>query len=155
MTSLVSVQMAIDLATRERDQSIQEVSQARRVLQSCQDQFDQLSSYAQETQVRWVTSSRGVATTAVMHHYYQFMDKLHHAMAMQSQVLQEATRRVETLQVKLLESEFKLASRQTLCDSMRLAQHRWRDRMEQKQVDEMAAAQHRRNLAGQHRPGDL
>ena len=155
MTSLVSVQLAIDLATRERDKVLLEVGQAKRVLQSCQDQFNQLSSYAQETQARWVTSSRGVATPAVMHHYYQFMDKLHHAMAMQTQVLQEAGRRVETLQVKVLEAEFKLASRQTLCDSMRLAQHRWRDKLEQKQVDEMAALQHRRNLAGHHRPGDL
>ena len=75
MTSLASVQLAIDLATSERDQVVQEVAQARRVLQSCQDQFNQLSSYAQETQERWVTSSRGVATPAVMHHYYQFMDK--------------------------------------------------------------------------------
>ena len=155
MTSLASVQLAIDLATSERDQVVQEVAQARRVLQSCQDQFNQLSSYAQETQERWVTSSRGVATPAVMHHYYQFMDKLHHAMAMQSQVLQEAVRRVESLQGKLLEAEFKLASRQTLCDSMRVAQHRRRDKVEQKQSDEVAALQHRRNLAGHHRPGDL
>lgn len=148
MSGLASIQLAIELATRQRDQARQDLAQAQQVLQFAQDQFNQLEGYAQETQGRWVTQSGGQSTPELMRHYYQFMDKLYQAIAMQSQVLHDASQRVQAREKALLEAEFKLASRETVRDGMQRAANQKRERREQKQVDELAALQHRKSHPG-------
>ncbi len=139
MTVLSSMQLAVELATRQRDQLRLDVAQVLRTLEGAQDQFDQLQSYAQETQTRWITQSQADSTPQVMRHYYQFMEKLYQAITLQRQVLQDVQRQVQAQQKLLLDAEFKLASRQTVCDNMDREASRKRDRIEQKQFDETAA----------------
>jgi flagellar FliJ protein len=145
MTGLSSMQLAVDLARRECDQLGLDLAQAHKVREAAQDQYNQLESYAQETQARWVTKSQTQSTPEVLRHYYQFMDKLYQAMALQTQVLQDAERQVQAQKKLLLEAEFKRASRQTVCDNMRRAANVKRDKLEQKQFDEMAATQFRKH----------
>jgi flagellar biosynthesis chaperone FliJ len=73
---------------------------------------------------------------------------------MQGQVLQDASHRVKLREKSLLDAEFTLASRQTVRDNMQRAMLIRRDKLEQKQLDEMAAQQHRKNLAGHFRGGE-
>ena len=54
-------------------------------------------------------------------------------------MLQDVQRQVQAQQKLLLDAEFKLASRQTVCDNMDREASRKRDRIEQKQFDETAA----------------
>ncbi len=145
MSGLDSIRLAVELATRQRDQARQDLAQAQQVLQFAQDQFNQLEGYAEETQGRWVTQSAGQSTPELMRHYYQFMDKLYQAIAMQSQVLHDANQRVQAREKALLEAEFKLASRETVRDGLQKAANQRRDRREQKQLDELAALQHRKS----------
>ncbi len=147
MSALSSMDLAVDQATRQRDQQRLELARTLQAQDAAQDQFNQLESYAQETQTRWISKSQQQATPEVMRHYYQFMDKLHQAMALQTQALQEAGRRVQEQQECLLQAEFKLAGRQTVCANMRREAGLRRDKLEQKQFDEMAAQQYRRNRA--------
>ena len=143
MTGLSSMQLAVELATRQRDQLRLDLAQVLQTLEAAQDQFNQLESYAQETQARWITQSQTDSTPQVMRHYYQFMEKLYQAIALQRQVLQDAERQVQAHKKVLLEAEFKLASRQTVCDNMYREATRRRDKIEQKQFDEMAALLYR------------
>ena len=143
MTGLSSMQLAVELATRQRDQLRLDLAQVLQTLEAAQDQFNQLESYAQETQARWITQSQTDSTPQVMRHYYKFMEKLYQAIALQRQVLQDAERQVQAHKKVLLEAEFKLASRQTVCDNMYREATRRRDKIEQKQFDEMAALLYR------------
>jgi flagellar FliJ protein len=147
VSALASMQLAVELASRQRDQVRQELAQAHKVLQFAQQQFRQLEGYAEETQARWITQSTRQAAPEVMRHYYQFMDKLQQAMALQQQVLQDAGLRLGVQQQALLEAEFRLSARQTVCDNMRREAAVRRDKLEQKVFDEMAALQYRRNRA--------
>ena len=151
MSSLSSMQLAVELATRQRDQLRLDLAQAQQLLAGAQDQFKQLDGYAQETQTRWVTKSQTHSSPEVMRHYYQFMDKLHQAIALQAQVTKDAELRVQAQQNLLLEAEFKLATRQTVCDDMQRAANVRRDKLEQKQFDEVAALQYRQNQVQQER----
>lgn len=147
------MQLAIELATRQRDQVRLDLEQERQGLQFAQEQLNQLEGYSQDTQARWVTRSNSHSTSELMRHYYQFMDKLHQAMTLQRQVVQDAEQRVRSQQATLLQAEFKLASRQTVRNNMLAAVNMRRDKQEQKQLDEMAALQHRTMRAG-HYLGD-
>ncbi|MEI8324694.1 MAG: flagellar FliJ family protein [Betaproteobacteria bacterium] len=147
MSALSSMQLAVELAARQRDQRLQDVAQAQQQCLNAQQQFDLLQGYAQETQARWVNQSRNHLTPELLRHYYQFMDKLHQAIAMQTQASLDAAQRLAQEQALLLQTEFTLASRQTVRDAMRRAARARSDKIEQKQLDEMAALQHRRNCA--------
>jgi flagellar FliJ protein len=155
MSGLASLQLAVELAIRQRDQLRLDLAQAQQVQASAQQQADQLEGYARETQARWVTQSTRVAAPEVMRHYYQFMDKLYQAIAMQAQVMQDAEQRVARWEQCLLQAEFTLASRQTVRDKLHRDALSRRDKLEQKQFDEMAALQYRKNMAGHYRGGEL
>ncbi len=154
MSGLASLQLAVELAMRQRDQMRLDLAQAQQVQTSARQQADQLEGYARETQARWVTQSNRVAAPEVLRHYYQFMDKLYQAIAMQGQVMLDAGQRVALREQSLLQAEFTLASRQTVRDNLHRAAQLRRDRLEQKQFDEMAALQYRKNVADQYRGGE-
>jgi flagellar FliJ protein len=149
-SNLTSMELATSLARRLRDQALQDFNVSQQQLQFEQNQLQQLQSYSDETQARWVTQSRGHATPELMRHYYQFMDKLQQAVVMQTQIVRDAVHRVDMRQAALMQSEATLSGRETLCDQIRAGQRRLAHQREQKLLDEMAAQQYRR----QHRPDD-
>ena len=150
MSGQASVQLAVELAVRQRDQARQEVAQAQQVVQFAREQMGQLERYAQETQERWVTQSKDQSTPELMRHYYQFMDKLYEAISLQSQVLLDAGQRLQAREKALLEAEYRLASRESVLAGLRKAASVKQEKVEQKQQDELAAQQHRRNWVVHH-----
>lgn len=145
MSTKSSLELALTVAKRERDRARQDLAQAQLVLDVAQQQLRQLDTYAQETQSRWITQSAGQAAPQVLRHYHQFMEKLQQALALQRQVLQDRQQAVYAKQAAFTRSEFTLASREMLIDQIHHLEQRRSAQREQKQLDELAAAQYRRN----------
>ncbi len=145
MSNLSSLELAVSVAKRLRDQAQQDLNQAQQSLLFEQGQFVQLQSYSDETEARWITQSRSVSSPELMRHYYQFMGKLQQAVAMQRDIVQDAVRRVELRQEALLQVEFTLSGRESLCQQARSDLRQRAERQEQKLNDDMAAVQHQRH----------
>ena len=56
MSELRSIELAIELATRKRDEFAKAVARVEKTLQFAQNQMNQLEGYAAETDARWIRS---------------------------------------------------------------------------------------------------
>jgi len=83
MPHLKGLALAIELATRQRDEAVAALLQAQQVCQGAQDQMGQLESYAQETESHWALGARTSANPEIIRHYDQFMDRLQQAVELQ------------------------------------------------------------------------
>ena len=147
MHSLNAFQTAVSLATRERDAAAQRLASARQSWLAAQVQLDQLQSYAGETEARWAQQALR-CTPEIMGHHYQFMERLNHAIRLQTGVVAQ-----QADAVKLVADRLRLAEtrREGLLQvhAKRVAeQRRVLDRREQKASDERAALQYSRLGAG-------
>ncbi len=138
------LQVAIELAARNRDAAAAALSQARAQQNGAQAQLEQLEMYAGETETRWTSQARIKATPELMHHHYQFMGRLYQALDMQRGVLQQHERRVLGCIGGLRETELRLVSLQKVVAKHRSDAARVQARRDQKEVDEFAAQQMRR-----------
>jgi flagellar protein FliJ len=141
-----ALQTAVQLATRERDAAAQRLAQARQGWMASQVQLDQLDSYAQETQSRWRTQATR-CTPEIMVHHYQFMERLTHAMQLQSGVVAQQAAAVKRMADALRAVEMRRESLVQLHAQREHEQRRALDRREQKASDERAAIQYQRRLA--------
>jgi len=139
MSNLSSMLTAMEVATRKRDEAAQVLARAQRDYLSAQGQMNQLQGYAQETESRWSTRAQTSATPALMQHHYQFMDKLHHAMDYQRNVLEQQARHIENLRQELLQQEYRVVTLRAVCEKMQAQELAGERRREQKQIDEMAS----------------
>lgn len=147
MSAVNSLSLAIEVATRQRDQADQALMQARRAVQHAQGQLDQLASYAADTETRWATAHASNVSAVLMQHQQQFMQRLRHAIGLQQGVMADLQRQAEAARQHRLQEEVRLAALQQLLQKKLSAQARERARREQKQMDELAALQHARNAA--------
>lgn len=147
MTNIDGMQLAIELATGKRDTLAQALSQARQQWVGAQLQLDQLETYAQETTSRWGAQS-GRCAPEIMRHHYQFMERLVHAIRLQTSVVAEHAARVSQEAELVRAAEARLESLRQLQAQREREEQLLRQRREQKQSDELAAAQHRRLLNG-------
>ncbi|HSV54793.1 MAG TPA: flagellar export protein FliJ [Burkholderiaceae bacterium] len=143
MSTLKTLLLAVDLATRKRDAAMQEVAQAEQALAAAHEQMVQLEGYAKETETRWTVRGQISTTPELMRHHYQFMDRLSHAMELQKSVLRDREARVQACKAGVLQAEIRLASLKKVCEKKRITMAREQGRREQRDVDELAAAQHR------------
>lgn len=143
MSTLKTLLLAVDLALRNRDAAIQGMAQAEQSLAAAQEQMGQLEGYAKETETRWTVRGQISTTPELMRHHYQFMDRLNHAMELQLGVLSDRAARLEESRAVLLQAELRLASLKKICEKKRIVLAREQDRRDQREVDELAAAQHR------------
>ncbi len=141
------LRVAIELAERRRDAAAAELARVRAAAQAAQGQFEQLQGYAGETEARWTQQAQVRAMPELMQHHYQFMARLHQAIDMQRNVLQQHGRKVEQHIVQLRETELRLGSLQKVVARQQLDAQRLALRREQKEIDEFAALQSRRNAA--------
>jgi flagellar protein FliJ len=136
-----ALHLAIDQATRKRDHLLRALAQAQAQQRHGQDQLDQLTQYAQDTDTRWIQSPS--TSPEVMRHHYQFMDRLQHAIAMQEGVIRNLQAHVEHAQRAVQEAQTRVAGLQQVVEQ-RLARARaTAARREQRTMDDMAAQQHR------------
>lgn len=150
MSTLSVLQLAIDVAERQRDAANLALAQAEQLQLSAQAQFDQLVSYARETEHRWQLQGQSATTTPeLMRHHYQFLGRLEHAITMQQDVLVERRAGVDAALAERRAIDLRLASLEKMCEKRRAEamQRQWRK--EQQEVDEIAALQHR-NASNPH-----
>ena len=141
--SLGALSVAVDMAVRARDEARRLLQSALNAQQAAQQQMAQLQAYAGETQDRWGLRANAQVQPEVMFHHYQFMERLHHAMGLQSNVVENYLHRVDAGQRALLAAELRLASLKKLVDKRRAEWMQQQSRREQKQTDEQAALQYR------------
>ena len=144
MSELNSVLLGIDVGTRQRDEAGKLMARVQRDWRGAQDQMEQLEAYAADTEARWAVSAQVRSTPEIVRHYYQFMERLQQAIALQGQALAGLDKELATARKLLLEAEIRIASLNQLLERKRTGIHRQQAKREQKQLDEFAAMQHRR-----------
>lgn len=150
MSALKSLSLAIDLATRRRDQAMQVLMLARQEAARAQGQLDQLLGYAEETSSKWAVGAKPQTTSALLGHHYQFMARLQHAAGLQQGVIEDMQRRIDAAQKGLLEAEFRLAGLRQVLKKKQTELTLKQSRREQREMDEMAALLHGRASARAH-----
>ena len=139
MTGTGGLTVAVELATRKRDEAGQALAQVLRRHDHALQQLDQLSSYAADTQGRWSVSAQTHTSPQIVGHYYQFMARLDPTIALQQGVIDEAHRQCLAARKVLMDAEVYLAGLQRLLEKRRQEHARLAARREQKQTDEFAS----------------
>lgn len=143
---LRSLQLAIEMATRARDEADRALQHALRLLQNAQAQMTQLTGYADETDLRWATANASALSGELMMHHRNFMARLREAVQMQEGVLRNMERQVEATRQKRVQREIKLKSFEQLMEKRLRERAVQAARREQKQMDEFAGQMHARQV---------
>jgi flagellar FliJ protein len=136
--------LAIDLATRQRDDAAKVVASVRRTLAFAKDQMAQLEGYAADTDARWVGARDAVLSAELIRHHYQFVERLQQAIRMQTGAIADTQSQVELANRGLLHAEFRLAGLNQVLEARRSAMARTQKRRDQRVTDEFAAMVHSR-----------
>jgi flagellar FliJ protein len=148
MSKFHAIELAIALATRQRDALALKHAQSIRNLNFGKDQLAQLTGYAADTDVRWTTGGTAVALSAeLIRHHYQFMDRLQNAVQMQTGVLANLEVQVLAAHKALLQAEYKLAGLEKVLSARKTQHIGVLARREQRMTDEFAAQRHARTGA--------
>ena len=146
MSAFKSLALAIELATAKRDQALAQLQAMWRAHAFAQEQMSQLRQYAQETDQRWTQGAQKSTTPELLHHHYQFMERLNQAIALQDGALGNAMQRVEAAKQALLQTELRLASLKQVLTHRQAGLAKVQHKRDQKQMDEFAALQTQRQL---------
>lgn len=144
MPQLRALALAIDQATRQRDEAVAAVLKAQLACQGARDQMGQLESYARETESHWALGARSTANPEIVQHYDHFMDRLQQAVVMQQSVVAERLQALATARQRLMAADIRAAGLQRLLDKRRTERTRVQTTREQRQLDELSALQFRR-----------
>lgn len=135
----------IEVATRKRDEALQQLAQARREQEHALLQMSQLQGYTIESQQRWSARASTGVPVALLHAHQNMMAKLEHAVQFQQGVLQRLAQHVERCEQSVRQAERELASLKKFQQRQLAAWQQHQQRAEQKLNDEMAATQHRQH----------
>jgi flagellar FliJ protein len=148
MTKPNALSVAVEMATRQRDEARRMLQHAQGAQRAAQDQLQVLRGYAQETEGRWGMRAQATVAPEVMFHHYHFMGKLDHAAGLQSGVVDDQAQRVALAQQQLREAEVRLASLRKLLEKRQMEALQAQARRDQKMTDERAALRHRSSPHG-------
>ncbi len=140
--------VAVEMATRQRDEARRVLQHAMGAQRAAQDQLQVLQGYAQETETRWGMRPQATVAPEVMFHHYHFMGRLQHAAGLQTGVVGDHAQRVAQAQQQLRDAEVRLASLRKLAEKRQMEARQAQARREQKMTDERAALQHRSSPHG-------
>ena len=143
MSNLNALTVAVEVATRQRDDARKVLQDAQAACHAAHAQLGQLEDYARETEARWGMKADTAMQPEVMYHHYQFMDRLGHAASIQHGVVGDQDARVQRAQQALLQAELRLASLRKVVDRRRMELQAQQMRRDQKQTDERASLQYR------------
>lgn len=146
MSALNALIVAVEIASRKRDEARHVLQEALAVQQAAKAQLHQLQDYARETEQRWGMQADTRVQPEVMYHHYQFMDRLGHAAGLQAGVVGDQSARVDNAQRGLVDAERRLASLRKVVEQRRRELELAQARMDQKQTDERAAMQYSRRV---------
>lgn len=147
MSDLKSVLLAIEHASRQRDELAKAAARVQRTLDFVHQQMAQLQGYAADTDARWIGATARDISTELLRHHYQFMERLQQAIGLQSGVVANTVRQLEQAKANLLQAEFRLSGLNQVLKTRQASIQRLQRRREQRQTDEHAALQHARNRA--------
>lgn len=153
MSNLKTIALAIEVATRRRDEASKALVQVQRSVVFSKNQMEQLESYAKDSSDRWMAAAQVSAMPEMMLHHHQFMQRLEHAIKLQQQVLEDLELEVDRARKLVLQAEFRLAGLNRVMQSRRLEINFRAARVEQREMDDLAALMHRSKLSSLH-PGE-
>ena len=142
MTKPNALSVAVEMATRQRDEARRVLQHAQGAQRAAQDQLQVLQGYAQETENRWGMRAQATVAPEVMFHHYHFMGRLDHAAGLQSGVVDDHAQRVALAQQQLRDAEVRLASLRKLLEKRQMEALQAQARRDQKMTDERAALRH-------------
>lgn len=148
MPKFRALELAIEQATRQRDEQARLHAQAQRNLGFAQSQLDQLQNYAIDTDARWVGGHAVNLSVEMVKHHYQFTDRLQNAVHLQQGVIANQERQLAAAHQRLLQAEYRLAGFKQVLQSRRAALSLQQQRREQRATDEFAAQSHLRGRNG-------
>lgn len=141
MSSLNALRIAIEMAVRKRDDARQALRERQHAFDAAKSQMEQLENYAAEMQQRWGATEGASLKPEVMVHHRQFMERLEHAINLQTRVIADQSIRLEAAQKALMAAELRLTSLNKVVETRRRDMELAQMRREQKQTDERAALQ--------------
>lgn len=141
MSSLNALMIAIEMAVRKRDDARQALRERQHAFDAAKSQMEQLENYAAEMQQRWGATEGASLKPEVMVHHRQFMERLEHAINLQTRVIADQSIRLEAAQKALMAAELRLTSLNKVVETRRRDMELAQMRREQKQTDEHAALQ--------------
>ena len=141
MSSLNALMIAIEMAVRKRDDARQALRERQHAFDAAKSQMEQLENYAAEMQQRWGATEGASLKPEVMVHHRQFMERLEHAINLQTRVIADPSIRLEAAQKALMAAELRLTSLNKVVETRRRDMELAQMRREQKQTDERAALQ--------------
>ena len=141
MSSLNALMIAIEMAVRKRDDARQALRERQHAFDAAKSQMEQLENYAAEMQQRWGAPEGASLKPEVMVHHRQFMERLEHAINLQTRVIADQSIRLEAAQKALMAAELRLTSLNKVVETRRRDMELAQMRREQKQTDERAALQ--------------
>lgn len=144
MAAIRGFDLAIELATKRRDEAARRLAGTQRALLHAEAQLKQLSDYVGETDSRIVQQTDRSLSMEVLRHHYQFMARLQEAIRLQSEAVRNAQRHIDGARAELAKTETAVMGLIKVRDA-RLAQLRLaQGRREQAVGDELATQLHMR-----------
>ena len=147
MSSLSAITLAIELATRNRDEAAKAVALALQRVGFADEQMRQLRGYAGDTDARWLGAPAGMLSSELIKHHYQFVDRLHHAIGLQAVAIADANVQVDRAHRGLVAAEVRLAGLKQVLNARTVAIARVQQRREQRNTDEFASLAFSRRTA--------
>lgn len=144
MNNLSGIQLAIELATKQRDMCQKRLTVLERQSAAALGQMEQLRSYLADKDAGWIESASGIFSGPLIGHHYQFTGRLQHAMGMQAEILDQAIGQVSTAQMSLASAEVRLEGLHRILKLRVSAKDLLLKRREQKQTDDFASQQYAR-----------
>ena len=154
MTAVSGLVVAVELATRQRDDAGLALAKVVRRFEHARQQLEQLQSYAADTAARWSVASQARSTPQIVGHYYQFMERLEQTIDMQQAAIAEAQRQRDAARQVLLEVEIRMAGLTRLLEKRRAEMARMHAVRDQRQSDELAAQMFRRTAMARDNRGN-
>ena len=142
-----SLKLVISMAMRQRDGLQMQLLAVKRSYASAKDQFRQLEVYASDKDARWTHTPIGGCSGEVIRHHYQFMDRLQHAMVLQTGVIANIERQVESARLTLMTAEIRLSGLEQLLAKRKAATDLIQRRKEQMSTDEFACQHYIRKVS--------
>lgn len=139
--SLRSLELAVEVQTRQRDALVARLFEARNALEAARQQHQQLDQYAGDTRSAWATTG-ALHGTQRLQHQTGFVGKLEAAIDFQMQVIERHQATVDGLAADLVRAGQRLAALQAVVAQEEARHQKVLDRRAQRQADELAAIRH-------------
>lgn len=144
MPNLSGIQLAIELAAKQRDICHRRLAMLERHSSAARGQMEQLRSYAADKDVGWMQAAPGFFSGELIRHHYQFMRRLQQAMEMQIDEIGQVNGQVEVARMALANAEIRLEGLNRILKLRVRAKDLLLKRVEQKQTDDFASQQYAR-----------